>query len=67
MEKQTITMDDYRLQFDSTGHRSRADETLGSALVEDNALDLGFALEFPTQFAVLYTEFTMKKYLDRED
>jgi outer membrane protein OmpA-like peptidoglycan-associated protein len=67
MYKQTITLNDYRLQFDSTGHRSRADETLVSALVEDNALDLGFAIEFPTQFAVLYTEFTMKKYLDRDN
>ncbi|MBN2585784.1 MAG: OmpA family protein [Candidatus Fermentibacteraceae bacterium] len=67
MYKQTIVLDDYRLQFDSVGHRSRADEVLVSALVEDNAFDFGTALEFPTQFAVLYTEFTMKKYLDRDN
>ncbi len=67
MYKQTIVLDDYRLQFDSLGQRSRADEVLVSALVEDNAFDFGTALEFPTQFAVLYTEFTMKKYLDRDN
>jgi outer membrane protein OmpA-like peptidoglycan-associated protein len=67
MYKQTITLNDYRLEFDSLGQRSRADEVLVSAEVEDNAFDFGTALEFPTQFAVLYTEFTMKKYLDRDE
>jgi outer membrane protein OmpA-like peptidoglycan-associated protein len=67
MYKQTITLNDYRLEFDSLGNRSRADQVEVSALVEDNALDFGAALEFPTQFAVLYTEFTMKNYLDRDN
>lgn len=67
MYKQTITLNDYRLQFDSLGGRSRADEVLVRADVEDNALDFGTALEFPTQFAVLYTEFSLKKYLDRDN
>ncbi|OPL19779.1 MAG: hypothetical protein AVO35_02045 [Candidatus Aegiribacteria sp. MLS_C] len=66
MYKQTITLDDYRLEFDSLGQRSRADEVMVRADVEDNAFDFGTALEFPTQFAVIYTEFTLKKYLDRD-
>ncbi len=65
--KQTVTLNDYRLQFDSTGHRSHTAETLVSSIVNDNALDIGFALEFPTPFAVLYTEYTIKKYLDRDN
>ena len=65
--KQTITMNDYRIQFDSTGHRSLADEMLVSSVIDDNALDFGIALEFPTQFAVLYTEYSLKKYLDRDN
>ncbi len=64
--KQTVTMDDYRLVFDSTGNRSRASEILVSSLVEDNAMDFGVAIEFPTKFAVLYTEYSLKKYLDRD-
>ena len=64
--KQTVTFNDYRLLFDSTGHRTHANETLISSVVDDNALDFGFALEFPTQFAVLYTEYSLKKYLDRD-
>ncbi len=67
MYKQTITLNDYRLHFDSTGHRSRTDEILVSSVIDDNALDFGAALEFPTQFAVIYTEFSMKKYLDRDN
>ncbi|NOQ22799.1 MAG: OmpA family protein [Candidatus Aegiribacteria sp.] len=64
--KQTITFNDYRLQFDSTGRRTRADELLVSSIIEDNALDFGIALEFPTKFAVIYTEYSLKKYLDRD-
>ena len=66
MYKQTITFNDYRLQFDSTGHRSRADEVLVTSAIDDNALDFGVALEFPTKFAVIYTEYSLKKYLDRD-
>lgn len=65
--KQTVTLNDYRLVFDSTGHRSQTDEILVSSIVEDNAMDLGVAIEFPTPFAVIYTEFTYKKYLDRDN
>ena len=64
--KQTVTLNDYRLQFDSTGHRTEADQVLVSSIVDDNALDFGIALEFPTEFAVLYTEYSVKKYLDRD-
>ncbi|MFO8182929.1 MAG: OmpA family protein [Candidatus Aegiribacteria sp.] len=67
MYKQTITLNDYRLEFDSLGRRSRTDEVLVSTQVDDNALDFGVALEFPTQFAVLYTEYTVKKYQDRDN
>jgi len=65
--KQTCTMTDYRLQFDSTGHRTQADQILVSSVIDDNALDAGIALEFPTKFAVLYTEYTIRKYLDRDN
>ncbi len=64
--KQTLTMTDYRLVNDSTGFHA-TDEVLVSALVEDNAIEFGTALEFPTEFAVIFTEFTMTKYLDRDE
>jgi outer membrane protein OmpA-like peptidoglycan-associated protein len=64
--KQTVTLNDYRLQFDSTGHRTEADQLLVSSVVDDNAMDFGIALEFPTEFAVIYTEYSVKKYLDRD-
>lgn len=67
MYKQTVSMEDYVLEFDTTGVRSRTNLTDVSLLVEDKALDLGFALEFPTAFAVIFTEFSMKKYLDRDN
>ena len=64
--KQTVTLNDYRLQFDTTGHRTEADQILVSSVVDDNAMDFGIALEFPTEFAVIYTEYSLKKYLDRD-
>ncbi|MCK4806182.1 MAG: OmpA family protein [Candidatus Aegiribacteria sp.] len=64
--KQTVTLNDYRLQFDTTGHRTHAGEMLVSSTVDDNALDFGIAVEFPTPFAVIYTEYSLKKYLDRD-
>lgn len=67
MYKQTVSMEDYVLEFDSTGRRSRTNLTDVSLLVKDNALDLGFALEFPTTFAVIFIEFSTKNYLDRDN
>jgi len=65
--KQTINMMDYRLMWtDSTGAYIE-DEVQVGAVLEDNAMDLGFALEFPTEFAVIFTELTMKNYLDRDE
>ncbi len=65
--KQTIRFDDYRLRFNEEGHRYRTDEISFNELVEDEAFDFGTALEFPTKFAVIYTEYTVKQYLDREN
>jgi outer membrane protein OmpA-like peptidoglycan-associated protein len=65
--KQTVNMMDYQLVWDdSTGIHIENGPQVG-ALVEDNAMDIGFALEFPTEFAVIFTEFTMKNYLDRDE
>ncbi|MBD3277246.1 MAG: OmpA family protein, partial [Candidatus Aegiribacteria sp.] len=65
--KQTPSMMDYRLQFDSTGQASLTDTVHVSSVVEDNTIDFGVALEFPTKFAVLYTEYTLKSYMDRDN
>ena len=64
--KQTINMTDYRLVMDSTGYHP-TDEIEVGTLLEEGALDLGAALEFPTEFAVIFTEVSMKKYLDRDE
>ncbi len=61
--KQTIEMWD----FISDGSGTLSDSVNLDQLVEDNVLDLGFAFEFPTEFAVIYTELSAKHYLDRNE
>ncbi len=65
--KQTFGMTDFTYEYnDSAQTVDFADSTEVSLLVEDNVLNLGFALEFPTPYATVFTEYTVSHYLDRE-
>ena len=65
--KQNFNMTDFTYAYnDSTQSVDFADSTDVSLVVEDNVLNLGFALEFPTPYATVFTEYTVSHYLDRE-
>ena len=65
--KQTFGMWDFTYDYnDSTQTVDFADSTRVALTVEDNVLNLGFALEFPTPYATVFTEYSMNHYLDRE-
>ncbi|MFO7951101.1 MAG: OmpA family protein [Candidatus Fermentibacteraceae bacterium] len=65
--KQTFGMTDFTYEYDDSAQTVNfADSTGVSLLVKDNVLNLGFALEFPTPYATVFTEYTVNHYLDRE-
>ncbi len=60
--KQSIGMTDYRI----TGPGAYSDSQYVSAEVEDNIVNLGLAVEFPTQFAIIFSEVDVTTHLDRD-
>ena len=64
--KQTFNFQDYRVTYESD-EIVFSDTTQVNILVEDNVLDIGFGLEFPTQFAIIFTEYSLKEFTDRDD
>lgn len=64
--KQTPEMEDFMVDLEG----QPIDTTVinvNDVVVEDGVLDLGIALEFPTEFAVIYAEVSAKHYLDRNE
>lgn len=63
--KQSFDMVDFRVDMDSTGY-TFSDSTSVHLNVEDNVLQAGAGIEFPTRFAVLFVEYSLQECLDRE-
>ncbi|MBN1434264.1 OmpA family protein, partial [Candidatus Fermentibacterales bacterium] len=63
--KQSFSMWDFRSNYDSTSYSSDDSIHVNMAF-QESALDFGAALEMPTQFAIIFTEFSMRYFLDRE-
>lgn len=62
--KQTFDMTDFRYNYtpDSVYFYDSTEVALD---VEDNVLDIGFGMEFPTQYAIVFVEYSLKECLDR--
>jgi len=63
--KQSFNMTDFRYTYDSTGV-TFSDSVAVALEVEDNVLDMGFAVEFPTRYAIVFTEYSLRECIDRE-
>lgn len=65
MYKQSFNMTDFRYSYGAT-EVNFYDSTDVSMRVEDDVLNLGFAAEFPTQYATVFTEYTVHELLSRD-
>jgi len=63
--KQNFNFTDFRVQMGPGGY-TFSDSTDVNLVVEDNVLEAGAAIEFPTKFAVLFLEYSLQECLDRE-
>jgi outer membrane protein OmpA-like peptidoglycan-associated protein len=64
--KQSFSMWDFRENWDDSLGFYASDSVQVNLTLEENALDFGGALEMPTQFAIIFTEFSMRYFMDRE-
>ncbi len=62
--KQTFDMIDFRYSYDST-QVTFSDSVEVHLNVEDNVLDFGAGIEFPTQFAIIFLEYSLRECIDR--
>lgn len=64
--KQNFAMTDFRFQYDSAGV-TFSDSVDVDLTVEDDVFDIGAGIEFPTQFAILFVEYSMQNSLSRDN
>ena len=65
--KQTFSMWDFREVYDDSLGFSAEDSVHVDLAFEEDVIDMGAALEMPTRFAIIFTEFSMRYFMDREE
>jgi len=65
--KQTFDMIDFRFAYDDSSEVVTFSDSVPVHLnVEDNVLEAGAGIEFPTKFAIPFVEYSIQEYMDRE-